>query len=98
MNGAYQEITVSGGGLRIIGIVSGPETHRRFNFDRSGAGIELYRNTARYITISGAEIGGPCTKLPPLDAFIDTLLVPHSGQAAGGDRLQRRRPAGIAQL
>jgi len=28
-NGSYQEITVSGGGLRIIGIASGPETHRQ---------------------------------------------------------------------
>jgi hypothetical protein len=84
-NGAYQEITVSGGGLRIIGTVTGPETHRKFTFNRTtGAGIELYRNTARYITISGAEIGGPCTKLPPLDAFIDTLFVRHNGQAAGG--------------
>jgi hypothetical protein len=25
---------VSGGGLRIIGTVSGPETHRKFTFDR----------------------------------------------------------------
>jgi hypothetical protein len=82
-NGSYQEITVSGGGLRIIGIASGPETHRRFNFDRSGAGIELYRNTARYITISGLQIG-QCPGLPPLDAFIDMLFARHSGQAAGG--------------
>jgi primase-polymerase (primpol)-like protein len=52
-----QEITVSGGGLRIIGTVSGPETHRKFTFDRkTGAGIELYRNTARYITISGIAV------------------------------------------
>src|SRR5262249_30559775 len=50
-NGAYQETPVAGGGLRFIGIASGPEPPRRFNFDRSGAGIELYRNTARYITI-----------------------------------------------
>ena len=56
--GAYQEITVSGGGLRIIGTASGPEAHRKFTFDRkTGAGIELYRNTARYITVSGLEIG-----------------------------------------
>src|SRR5262249_61297183 len=48
-NGAYQEITVSGGGLRIMGTVSGPETHRKFPFDRTtSAGIELYRTTARY--------------------------------------------------
>jgi primase-polymerase (primpol)-like protein len=32
---AYQEVTVSGGGLRIIGIVNGPETHRKFTFDRT---------------------------------------------------------------
>jgi hypothetical protein len=83
-NGAYQEITVSGAGLRIIGTVSGPETHRKFTFDRNtGAGIELYRNTARYITISGLQLGD-CAELPPLDAFIDTLFVRHSGQAAGG--------------
>jgi hypothetical protein len=83
-NGAYQEITVSGAGLRIIGTVSGPETHRKFTFDRNtGAGIELYRNTARYITISGLQLG-ECAELPPLDAFIDTLFVRHSGQACGG--------------
>jgi hypothetical protein len=82
-NGAYQEITVSGTGMRIIGKVSGPELHRRFAFNRTGAGIELYRNTARYITISGLQLG-QCTELPPLDTFIDTLFARHSGQAAGG--------------
>jgi hypothetical protein len=84
--GAYQEITVSGGGLRIVGTVRGPETHRKFTFNRkTGAGIELYRNTARYITVSGLEMGGPCAELPPLDDFIDGLLARHTGQAAGLD-------------
>jgi hypothetical protein len=82
-NGAYQEITVSGSGLRIIGTVSGPETHRRFAFGRTGAGLELYRNTARYITVSGLQLGD-CADLPPLDALIDTLFARHSGQAAAG--------------
>jgi hypothetical protein len=82
-NGAYHEITVSGTGMRIIGKVGGPELHRRFAFDRNGAGIELYRNTARFITVSGLQLGD-CTELPPLDAFIDTLFARHSGQAAGG--------------
>jgi hypothetical protein len=76
---AYQEITVSGGGLRIIGTVSGPEVHRKFTFDReTGAGIELYRNTARYITVSGLQLGS-CFALPPLDQFIDQLLACHDG-------------------
>jgi hypothetical protein len=82
---AYQEITVSGGGLRIIGKTAGPEVHRKFTFDRkTGAGIELYRDTARYITISGLEIGH-CPELPPFDDFIDTLLARHSAPAGGID-------------
>ena len=45
-HGAYQEVTVSGAGLRIVGTASGPEMHRKFTFDReTGAGIELYRDT-----------------------------------------------------
>jgi hypothetical protein len=78
---AYQEVTVSGGGLRIIGTVSGPEMHRRFTFDRkTNAGIELYRKCARYITISGLQFG-QCTALPPLDHFIDRLFARHNGHA-----------------
>ena len=93
-NGAYQEITVSGAGLRIIGTVNGPETHRKFTFDRNtGAGIELYRNTARYITISGLQLGD-CVELPPLDALIDTLFVRHSGQVAGGFDFNDADPQG----
>jgi hypothetical protein len=81
-NGAYREITVSGSGLRIIGTASGGETHRKFTFDRkSGAGVELYRNTARYITVSGLEVS-ECTALPSLDGFIDTVMARHSGGAA----------------
>jgi hypothetical protein len=84
--GAYQEITVSGGGLRIIGKVSGPETHRKFTFDRkTNAGIELYRNTARYITVSGIEMDGPCAELPPLDDLIDRLLARHGRDPDGLD-------------
>ena len=83
-NGAYQETTVSGAGLRIIGTTNGPETHRKFTFDRgTGAGIEVYRNTARYITISGLE-KIPCAELPPLDDLIDRLVSRHAyGQEAG---------------
>jgi hypothetical protein len=81
-SGTYQETTVSGAGLRIIGAASVPETHRKFTFDRkTGAGIELYRDTARYITVSGLETGH-CAELPPLDHLIDTLLARHGyGQA-----------------
>jgi hypothetical protein len=82
--GAYLETTVSGAGLRIIGSASGPETHTKFTFDRrTGAGMELYRDTARYITVSGLQIG-ECAELPPLDGLIDTLLARHAlGRQSG---------------
>jgi hypothetical protein len=78
---AYREVTVSGTGLRFIGKVRGPEIHRKFTFDRqSGAGLELYRDTARYITVSGLEIG-TCAELPPIDNLIDTLFARFTGRA-----------------
>src|SRR5215813_5226880 len=44
--GLYREITVSGCGLRFIGLSQGSELHRKFMFHpNTGAGIELYRNT-----------------------------------------------------
>jgi hypothetical protein len=74
---AYREVTVSGSGLRILGTANGNETHRKFTFDReTGAGIELYRNTARYITVSGIEVSN-CAALPSLDSFIDTVMARH---------------------
>ena len=83
---AYSEVTVSGAGLRIIGTVKAeaPEIHRRFSFDRkSGAGIEIYRNTCRYITVSGIQLGS-CAELPPLDEFIDRLVARHGAPPPDG--------------
>ena len=74
---AYREITVSGTGLRIIGIANGPETHRRFNIaGREGAGVEVYRRATRYITVSGLE-QGRCAKLVNIDALIDNIVAQH---------------------
>jgi hypothetical protein len=95
-NGAYREITVSGTGLRVIGSVTGAKTHKRFNFDRNGKGLELYRGAERYITISGIEIPavGTCTTLPPVDEFIDTMLARYSvnGTKPGGLGLNAAEP------
>jgi primase-polymerase (primpol)-like protein len=80
-DGAYREPTVSGGGLRLIGVARGPEIHRKFTFDRAtGAGVELYRNCARYITISGLQLG-ECSELPVIDGLLDTLFARYSGTA-----------------
>jgi hypothetical protein len=82
---AHEEVTVSGSGLRIIGTASGPEVQRKFTFERdTGAGVELYRDTARYITVSGLEVG-ECAALPPIDGLIETLLARHGGGPARMD-------------
>ena len=78
--GLYREVTVSGSGLRFIGLSHGSELHRKFTFHRkSGAGIELYRNTARYITISGLQ-EGVCDELSSIDDYLDTLVARFDGQ------------------
>jgi hypothetical protein len=51
--GTYCEVTVSGAGLRLIGSAFGPEMHRKFPAGDGKGSFELYRNTARYITMSG---------------------------------------------
>jgi putative DNA primase/helicase len=76
-DGAYIETTVSGRGLRIIGTAEGGYLDRKFRFGRTGAGIEVYRNATRYITVSGLE-RGTCQALPPLDNLLDTLFARHS--------------------
>ncbi len=71
---AYREITVSGTGLRVLGIAAGPETHRRFTVPgRKGAGIEVYRRATRFITVSGRELGH-CVELPNIDKLIDDIV------------------------
>jgi hypothetical protein len=71
----YVEVTVSGTGLRFIGTAtSGNYLHKKFVFNRmTKAGIELYRNCARYITVSGMQQGA-CKTLGSIDAFLDELV------------------------
>ncbi len=70
---AYREVTVSGSGLRLIGRASGPALHRRFEVNGT-AGLELYRDTPRFITISGLRLKPVCKSLPPIDEFLDRTL------------------------
>jgi hypothetical protein len=83
---AYSEITVSGTGTRVLGTATGPRRMRRFNLD-GGAGIELFRNAERYITISGNQRGA-CDGLPLIDDLIDALearLDEEKGQRRAND-------------
>jgi hypothetical protein len=74
LRGAYVEVTVSGKGLRILGLGAGNELSRKWKIPNAtnGAAIEIYRRTNRYITISGAQIAGSA-KLPCIDAALDDI-------------------------
>jgi hypothetical protein len=78
--GCYLEWTVSGTGARIIGIAHGAELHKKIAINRkTDCAVEFYRDTARYITISGLQISGdypglPVTsELPECDDLFDAL-------------------------
>ena len=81
---AYREITVSGAGLRIIGIAKGSAQHRKFTISggRPDAAVEVYRRATRYITISGLEIS-QCVEIPNIDALIDDLVARHGKNGSG---------------
>ena len=70
LGGAYVERTPSGQGLRIIGIGAGERLQRRWTIKdapQPDAAIEIYRNCERYITVTGAQIGGGA-ELQSIDA------------------------------
>jgi len=81
-NGAYVEITPSGTGLRIIGLASGPEVHRKFAIADSceGAAVEVYRKATRFITVSFLETSH-CAALPNIDGVIDQIVSQHDRAA-----------------
>jgi hypothetical protein len=72
--GAYIEITPSGAGLRVIGRATGKDTNRKFAIPGSanGAAVEIFRNTAKPITVTGAK--SPHLQVAPELPNIDRLL------------------------
>jgi hypothetical protein len=103
----YCEITVSGTGLRLIGLANDPELHRKFKA-ADGGSFELYRDTARFITISGLAIQGAegvNGQLTNIDALLDALAAeaaqakqrtPQTGRALGGGETSVLRTTGQA--
>ncbi len=79
---AYCEVTVSGQGLRLLGRATGSELHRRFAVSGKAA-VELYRDTPRFITVSGLKLGS-CSTLPPLDEFLDHVAARYEDKARAG--------------
>jgi putative DNA primase/helicase len=81
----YCEVTVSGEGLRLIGLGTGPELHRKFPATDGKGSFELYRNTARYITVSGRAVVGATGPLPKIDSLLDRLLAEAQKPASKGN-------------
>jgi AAA domain len=54
---SYTEITVSGTGLRIIGLGDRPKLHRKLPVT-NGVSLEVYRKAERYIVITGNPLNG----------------------------------------
>ena len=92
-SGAYVERTPSGEGLRIISGMGGTEKlHRKWPIKgaRDKAAVEIYRNTERYITITGLQVGA-CKELGSANGLLEQISETmeragkHSG-ANGGTR------------
>jgi putative DNA primase/helicase len=76
VGGVYIEVTVSGTGVRFIGLSNNAEEiHRKYTLNpATGEAIELYRNCARYITVSGLITDlPPCPVLDVADGFFERL-------------------------
>src|SRR5215472_11625170 len=70
--GSYTEITVSGTGLRIIGLGVGPEMHRKQPVT-NGVTLEAYRRAERYIVITGTPLPGS-NGITNIDVHLDATV------------------------
>jgi hypothetical protein len=89
----YSEITVSGTGLRIIGTITGTDTHRKFAVNGNGAAVEAYRRATRFITVSCQQVGD-CKQLGNIDDLIDSIVGQYDGAAAAAGAAERRKGKG----
>jgi primase-polymerase (primpol)-like protein len=84
----YVEITPSGTGLRIIGLADGGEVHNARK-DENGAGWECYRDTARYICVTGDSLkDNPNTLSKGINAVIDRLVAEKEASNMKSERKQ----------
>ena len=88
--GAYVEVTVSGTGLRVIGLTNQTaESSGRSVWKVDGAGedaqLEIYRRSkGRYITISGKQLFPGSDELLNIDALIDGVTARFNRSSGNG--------------
>jgi hypothetical protein len=95
-NGTYVEITPSGQGLRIIGLGEGEKLHRKFKIPnaREDAAIEIYRNSERYITVTGLQVGS-APALCQTNGLLEKIRATYENGAKGHDFNKTGKQGGI---
>jgi hypothetical protein len=91
---SYVEITPSGTGLRIIGTGSGPPVQRKQAVPgANGMTIETYRNTKRYIVVTGNALPEATERLADEDALAGEVVA-KLDEAAKKVKAQKAKASG----
>ena len=88
---SYTELTVSGTGLRVIGLGNGSEIHRKQKVPNSSVEVESYSNTGRYIVISGNPLPGVWPHIADISGSITAVV-----DELGGERVDQNQPVSDA--
>ena len=72
--GSYTEITVSGTGLRVVGIGTGKPLQVKQKLPDCGVEVESYRNCARYITVSGNVLPGTPVAMVDIGSVLEAVV------------------------
>ena len=77
MAASYTEVTPSGRGIRIVGVLTGSQSatpiHKPYRLPGGGRGEVFYR-ADRYVTITGKRLDGTPDELRPIDETVSLLL------------------------
>lgn len=82
---SYTEVTPSQTGLRIIGVVSGDQVHRKLKMPGGGA-VECYRACQRYITVTGDQLEGTPQEMNDIDDVMDAVVEELGGAGAANPK------------
>lgn len=104
---SYTEVTVSGTGLRIIGLGDGEHVHKKQPAP-DGMTLETYRKPkGRYIVITGNPLSDPPSKIVNIDATVDAVVSeldankprgPGNQPGEGGGSGERRLPRDLLNM
>ena len=98
--GAYIEISPSGTGIHIWGLTgdgtSKVHSNTRLTIEGKKAGIELFRRTAKALTITGNTLGKPPKQLGNIDELIDWAVVFVARHKTAAEKPTQKKGNGLA--